>query len=334
MNHRLRQPHEPTGALILRPEVGLPGVNSAPAVIAAAGPKASKRFFEFFTANIRNPNTRRAYVRAVGDFLIWCDRRHVALEQIEPMIVAAYIEQLTRRRSAPTVKQALAAIRVLFDYLVVGQILPFNPASSVRGPKHVVKIGKTPVLNEEEARSLLDAIDTSHVVGLRDRALIGVMVYSFARVGAVVKMRIKDYESQGRRAFFVLHEKGGKFHRVPAHHKATEFLDAYLAAAGTAGELDSPLFRSARGKTKTLTENPVSESDVLRMIKRRARAAALPSKVSCHTFRATGITNYLQNGGTLEIAARIAGHESTRTTQLYNRTGDKLALDEIERVRI
>ena len=179
-----------------------------PAIIAAAGEKASRRFLEFFTAEIRNPHTRRAYAMAVSRFLAWCEKKGLALRQLQPMIVAAYIEGLQTKVAPPTVKQHLAAIRMLFDYLVVGQVLPFNPASAVRGPTYVVKVGKTPVLTPEEARSLLDSIDTSHVVGLRDRALIAVMTYSFARVGAVVGMKVRDYYCQGRKAYFHLNERG------------------------------------------------------------------------------------------------------------------------------
>jgi site-specific recombinase XerD len=117
-----------------------------PAVIADAGDQAAKRFVEFFTATIRNPHTRRAYAKATGDFFAWCERHHLALPAIEPLHVAAYVELITREKSAPTVKQHLAAIRMLFDWLVTGQVVPFNPASSVRGPKFSVKRGKTPVL--------------------------------------------------------------------------------------------------------------------------------------------------------------------------------------------
>jgi site-specific recombinase XerD len=334
------------GLVKVAKNVALDSPIQLPSVIVQAGPKAAKRFLEFFTANIRNPNTRRAYARAIGDFLRWCEEKGFKLEQLQPMLVAAYVEKLMKEKSAPTVKQNLAAIRMLFDYLVLGQIVPFNPAQAVRGPKHVVRKGKTPVLTEEEARALLASIRTDHVVGLRDRALIAVMVYSFARVGAVVKMRVKDYYRQGLRAWFILHEKGGKHHQVPAHRKAAEYVEAYLAAAvlnvggpgdgtgDTALDPNSPLFRSTRTKTRLLTERRVAENDVLRMVKRRCKEVGLPAAIGCHTFRATGITNYLEHGGTLEVAAQIAGHESTRTTQLYDRTSDELELDEIERVRI
>jgi site-specific recombinase XerD len=318
---------------VLEPEI-LPASAAAPAVIARAGVQAQRRFFEFFTANIRNRNTRQAYHRALADFFAWCDDRGFDLLDIEPIVVAAYIEYLGTIYSAPTVKQHLAAIRMCFDWLVVGQVLPMNPAASVRGPSHVIKRGKTPVLTAEEARRLLDSIDTATVVGLRDRALIGVMVYSFARVGAVINMRVEDYYQFGKRSWLRLHEKGGKFHEVPAHHNAQEYLDTYITAAGIAEDARGPLFRTAAGRTGEITVNQMTRHDALRMVKRRSRAAGLSERISCHTFRATGITAYLENGGTIENAQAIAAHESPRTTKLYDRTGDEITLDEIERILI
>jgi site-specific recombinase XerD len=310
------------------------GTATVPIVIANAGERATRRFIEFFTANIRNRNTRGAYARAVGQFLAWCESQELALERLEPVAVATYIEVLSLDRAAPTVKQHLAAIRMLLDWLVIGQVLSMNPASSVRGPKHVVKKGKTLVLSAEQARLLLDTIDCSSLVGKRDRALIGVMVYSFARVSAVVNMNVDDYWQNGKRWWLRLHEKGGKHHEVPAHHNAEAYLDEYLAAAGISGEMKSPMFRSAVGRTGLLSANRMSRKDALAMVKRRARLAGLSHRTSCHTFRATGITAYLENGGTIEKAQAIAAHESPRTTKLYDRTSDDITLDEIERIVI
>jgi hypothetical protein len=172
----------------------------APAIVAATGAHASYRFFEFFTANIRNPHTRRAYARAALDFFDWLHAKGVTrLTDIESVHVAAYIEQLQKTHSAPTAKLRLAALRHLFDWMVIGQIMPTNPASAVRGPRHIVRRGKTPVLDPAEARQLIDAIDISTVIGLRDRALIGLMVYSFARIGAAIAMRVEDVYPQNRR---------------------------------------------------------------------------------------------------------------------------------------
>jgi integrase/recombinase XerD len=305
-----------------------------PALISREGDQTTTRFLEFFTVNIRNENTRFAYIRAVGQFLAWCDERGQVLNGIAPMVVAAYIEQLTHERAPQTVKQHLAAIRMLFDWLVVGQVVPFNPAASVRGPRYSIKKGKTPVLSAGDARRLLDAIDVSHVVGLRDRALIGVMVYSFARVSAVVKMKVGDYYPNGKRYWLRLHEKGGKYHEVPAHHAAEKYLDEYIEAAGIAKDREGPLFRSSRGQSRSLMRKALNRFDAYQMVKRRVRDADVSLNIRCHSFRATGITEYLRNGGTVEKAAQIAAHESTRTTQLYNRTDDELTLDEIERIII
>lgn len=305
-----------------------------PAIIAGEGQRASKRFLEFFTANIRNHNTRLSYMRAISPFLAWCEERGLELRQVEPIAVAAYIERLTQERAPQTVKQHLAAIRMLFDWLVTGQIVPFNPAASVRGPRYSIRKGKTPVLSAQETRKLLDSIDTSHVVGLRDRALIGTMVYSFARVSAIVNMKVRDYYLQGKRYWIRLHEKGGKFHEVPAHHTAEQYLDEYIEAADIAEEKNKPLFRSTRGRSRELTTRVMSRFDAYKMIQRRAEDAGISSEIACHTFRATGITEYLRNGGTIEHAQQIAAHESPRTTKLYDRTSDAISLDEIERIVI
>ena len=315
----------------------LPGawaVEGLPAVVERAGPAAVERVVEFFTAQIRNANTRAAYAKAVTQFFTWCDERGIELDEISPVAVAAYVRGAPRACTAPpTIKQHLAAIRRLFDWLVVGQVVPWNPTAAVRGPTHVVKRGKTPVLQPGEVRLLLDSIDTSAIGGLRDRALIGVMIYSFARVSAVVNMDVDDYYQQGKRWWLRLREKGGKHHALPVHHKAEAYLDAYLADAGIAGERGSPLWRSLT-RTRELGERRMSRVDVFRMVKRRVKAAELGAAANCHTFRASGITAYLLNGGTLERAQAIAGHESPRTTQLYDRTADDITVEDIERIRV
>ena len=314
----------------------LPGnwsVDGLPPIVQRAGPRAAERVVEFFAAQIRNVNTREAYAKAVMQFFTWCDDRGLELDEISPVAVAAYVEELQGVYRAPTIKQHLAAIRRLFDWLVVGQVVPWNPTAAVRGPTHVEKRGKTPVLQPGEVRLLLDSIDTSAIGGLRDRALIGVMIYSFARVSAVVNMDVDDYYQQGKRWWLRLDEKGGKHHALPVHHKAEAYLDAYLADAGIAGERGSPLWRSLT-RTRELGERRMSRVDVFRMVKRRVKAAELGEAANCHTFRASGITAYLLNGGTLERAQAIAGHESPRTTQLYDRTADDITVEDIERIKV
>jgi site-specific recombinase XerD len=317
---------------IPRRDLARAGLENLPPVIVRAGEAAAWRFIEFFTATIRNRNTRAAYAQAITQFFAWCELKRIySLEQINPVVIGVYIE--SHSGAAPTVKQHLAAIRMLFDFLVTGQIVPTNPASSVRGPKHVVRRGKTPVLKADQARTLLDSIKLDSIVGLRDRAIIALMCFTFARVSAMVHMNTEDYYQNGKRWWVRLHEKGGKRHEVPAHHNAEAYLDEYLAAAGIRDEKKSPLFRSVDNRRK-LTANPMTRTDVLRMVKRRALEAGLPSSTCCHTFRATGITAYLENGGTIENAQAIAAHESPRTTKLYDRTSDEITLDEVERIAI
>jgi integrase len=190
------------------------------------------------------------------------------------------------------------------------------------------------VLTPEEARSLIDCIDTSSLPGLRDRALIGLMVYTFARIGAAIQMRVEDYFIQGRRGWVMLHEKGGKEHEMPTHHNLDAYLEEYIAVAGIGEDRKGWLFRTTNGRSGELTRNAMLQSDVWRMIRRRALEAGIETEIGCHTFRATGITAYLKNGGKLEIAQQMAAHESSRTTGLYDRRNDEVSLDEVERIGI
>jgi site-specific recombinase XerD len=297
----------------------------APAFVDADGARASYRFFEFFTANIRNPHTRRAYARAAVEFFDWLHARGVTrLTAIESVHVATYIEQLQKARSAPTAKLRLAALRHLFDWMVIQR----------RARPAPYRAARQDAVDPAEARQLIDAIDTTIVIGLRDRALIGLMVYSFARIGAAIGMRVEDVYSQNRRLWVRLHEKGGKQHAMPCHHNLETYLHEYLAGAGLANDPKAFLFQTYSRATGQLTGNPLPQANAYEMIQRRARAAGITTQVGNHTFRATGVTAYLKNGGTLERAAQMANHASTRTTQLYDRRAEEVTLDEVERVMI
>ena len=306
-----------------------------PALISHSGERAGVRFLEFFSANIRNPNTRRAYARAVDEFLTWCQTVDVPdLAAVAPLHVATWIELQTQTLAAPSVKQRLAAIRHLFDWLVVGQVVPHNPAASVRGPSHTSRTGKTPVLDPAEARQLLDSIDVGTLAGLRDRALIALMVFSFARIGAALSMKVEDVYTQNRRLWVRLREKGGKQHTMPCHHSLEAYLHAYLVQTGIDSDPKGPLFRTIGRGTGQLSPTVLPQANAHAMVRRRALAAGIKTPIGNHTFRATGITAYLKSGGTLENAAAMANHASTRTTQLYDRRRDEISLDEVERVRL
>jgi site-specific recombinase XerD len=306
-----------------------------PALIGDAGNAAGWRYVEFFTANINNDHTRRAYARACNRFFGWCEHHGLTLVAIRPVHVAGWVKELQEKHGAPGVKQQLAAVRMLFDWLTAGQVVQFNPASAVRGPKHVVKTGKTPVLDGAEWRKLIDSIPTVSVRDLRDRALIATLTYSFARITAALRMKVEDLRAKGTGWQIQLDEKGGKQRAMPCHHALAEALRAYIKAAGIAGDRKGWLFRTSPGHNATaVTETPMMQADAWRMIRRRAVAAGVSAPIGSHTFRATGITAYLANGGVLEHAQRMAAHESPRTTKLYDRTNEQLTQDEIERIKL
>ena len=185
-----------------------------PPMIASADDRTAWRFVDFFAVTIRNPNTREAYYRAVSRFMGWCEQRGLhRLDAIRPIHVAAYVEQLPLSR--PSVRQHLSAISRCFDWMVSGGTLDTNPATSVQRPRHVVRVGRTPVLSDDQARTLLESISIDRMAGLRDRALIATMLYTFGRVGAVIAMDVEDYRLSNHQRTFLLHEKGGKEHHVP-----------------------------------------------------------------------------------------------------------------------
>ncbi len=174
------------------------------------------------------------------------------------------IEELQRARSAPTAKLRLAALRHLFDWMVMGQIMPTNPAAAVRGPRHIVRRGKTPVLDPAEARQLIDAIDATTVIGLRDRALIGLMVYSFARIGAAIGMRVEDVYTQNRRLWVRLHEKGGKQHAMPCHHNLRGLPSRLHRRRGARGRSEGAVVPDLQPRDRPAHRQPPAPSERLR----------------------------------------------------------------------
>jgi integrase len=147
-------------------------------------------------------------------------------------------------------------------------------------------------------------------------------------------MTVGDVYVQERRLWVNLHEKGGKFVALPFHHDLDTYLHGDLDGTGIAADAAAPLFRTIQRGTGKLSRTPLPQQNAHDMIRRRMAAAGIATLAGNHTFRATGITAYLKNGGTLEGAAAIASHASTRTTRLYDRRSDEITLDEIERMRI
>lgn len=257
-----------------------------PALIADAGERAAHATLEFFTARIPNAHTRRAYGRAVAAFCHWCHGR-VSLQDLSAPTVSAYLAGLRNDGeglSLVSFKLTASAIRHWLDFLTERGVLGYNPARSVRTERLVVREGKTPVFSRDDGRRLFASLDaeaaTGDILALRDRALMAVMLYGFVRVGAAVGMRVRDFEDEGEHASLVLREKGGKERRIACHHKTRHYLRAYIAAAGFEARAKEPLFQTAPGRRPVLTGEAMSTFDARRAVRRRCRAAALPSSIA------------------------------------------------------
>lgn len=304
-----------------------------PPIITEAGKAAEFAWDEFFTGGIRNAHTRIAYSRAVRHFLAWLAPRGVALTQITPGMVGAYLDQ--HPGSPPTKKLQLAAIRGLFDTLVNRHVIVLNPALTVRGERYEVVEGKTPEITIEQARQLLASIKTETAVGLRDRAIIAMLIYTAARAGAIAKLKPRHFVWDGSQYALRFEEKGGKSREIPVRHDLQLYILAYLDAAGLkdAGR-DTPLFRTAYRKSGRLTASAMTGVDLCRMVKRRLKEACLPTRLSPHSFRVTTVTDLLTQGVPLEDVQYLAGHADPRTTRLYDRRQKKVTRNTVERISI
>jgi site-specific recombinase XerD len=310
-----------------------PSTASVPSLIAAGGAASRFAWEEFLHGQLRNPHTRRAYRRAATRFLRWCEHRGLSLPTITPAHVGQYLDGLPDAVSSK--KVYLAAIRHLFDTLVLRHAVVLNPAASVRGERYQVIEGKTPEIAIEQARRLLASIDTHHVVGLRDRAIIAMLIYTAARIGAVARLQIRDFFDAGDQYCLRFLDKGGKSREIPVRHDLQGFLFDYLSAAGLRGApCDSPLFRSTIRRTRILTDLGMTAGDIGRMVKRRLRDAGLSNRLSPHSFRVTTITDLLAQGVPLEDVQHLAGHSDPRTTRLYDRRQRRVTRNIVERISI
>jgi site-specific recombinase XerD len=304
-----------------------------PSQVTAAGASAAFAWEEFFLGICRNPHTRSAYLRAVRQFLRWVEPQEVPLERLTPGMVGAWLDQ--HPGSPATKKVALAALRAFFDVLVQRHLLILNPAASVRGERYQVIEGKTPEIGADQARRLLAAIDSTTVVGLRDRAIIATLIYTAARAGAVAKLQLRHFTWDGTQFLLRFGEKGGKSREIPVRHDLQVMIQEYLAAAGLTEEpKDRPLFRTAMGRTGRLTAQGMSGLDICRMVKRRLRDAGLPGRLSPHSFRVATVTDLLTQGVPLEDVQYLAGHADPRTTRLYDRRQKKVTRNIVERISI
>lgn len=307
---------------------------TVPAMVRRAGNGAKFAWNEFFFAKVRSPHTRRAYLRSINRFLAWCDERSLELNQISPADVGQFMDSLDLAVSSK--KQSLAAIRHLFDGMVNRHAMVLNPAASVRGERYSVVEGKTPEITVKQARKLLQSIDTADIVGLRDKAIISVLIYTAARVGAVSKLRVKNLYDSGDQYCLHFDDKGGKSREIPVRHDLQLLLFNYLQGADLQlGHDDTrPLFTTSIRKTKELTMRPMTAGDIGRMVKRRMGACGLPKRLSPHSFRVTTITDLLEQGVPLEDVQNLAGHADPRTTRLYDRRKQKITRNIVERISV
>ena len=224
---------------------------------------------------------------------------------------------------------------MFFDWLVTGQLLAFNPAAAVRGPKHVVKKGKTPVLTAEEARYLSTASTPCTLIGLRDRALIAVMVYSFARIGAVVGMKVEDYYQKASAAGFGCTKKAASSTKCPPITTPKTYLTNTSKRPGIAADRKAPLFRSAAGRTGTLTDQALRRNNALDMVKRRAKAVGpVRTDLQPHASGPPASPPTWKTAAPSRRPSRSPPTNRPKTTKLYDRTSDQITLDEVERIII
>ena len=331
-----------------------------PPVILDAGQYATFGYVEFFSATIRNPNTTKAYRRAVDRFLAWCEDRGLEFREVSSAVIAEYLDEHLVKANGqplanPSKKLHLAALKHFYDIQERRHGVPMNPATAVRGPGHKVAKGKTRPFQKGQVKKLLASIDTTTIVGLRDRAILAVLYWTACRAGACAKLRLRDYYPDGERWWFYFGEKGDKAHTVKANHTLQAYIKAYIEAADIGHQpTDWPLFRSAMKRKKGETHAPrltpyqppdrhtpskargvLTGNDILRIVKRRLKTAGLPPDTfTAHSFRSTTATNLRKKGIPRDQVQYLLGHADARTTALYDHSDDEQAQDIVDQITL
>ena len=318
-------------------------VSRIPTAVVEAGPAAQYAWEEFFDGQIENENTKAAYLNAVKRFLSYC--QDTPLVQIRPKHVSDYLKSLTdtkektredKKVSASTKKLHLAAIRHFFDYQVMRHAVIINPATSVRGEKLKITEGKTVPLSTDQVNKLFNSIDRDTPVDYRDYAIIATLSFTLGRVGAVVKLRVKDFYDGGDQWYLHMDEKGGNSREIPVRHDLWRYITDYMREAEILqDDKDAPLFRNApKGRAKWLTDKPMITLNIWYMLKRRLRDAELPTKMTPHSFRAGMATHLLEQGVPLEEVQHLLGHADPRTTKIYDHRKKVVTRNIVERISI
>jgi site-specific recombinase XerD len=310
--------------------------DALPEIIHRAGANAVFAAQEFFFGTLRNEHTQRAYLHAVKRFLKWAEKHGGGeLTRIAPWHVGQYFTKLAKTTSIATRNQHLSALRHFFDGMVTRHAIMLNPALSVRGERYSVIEGKTPEIPIPDARKLLASLDTSHVVGLRDRAMLAVLVYTGSRAGAVARLNRGNFYHSGQQWMLHFEEKGGKSREIPVRHDLQEMISAYIDAAGLReAPKDTPLFQSALKKKRRLSGNAIHVNDICRMMKRRLKDFAMPLLYSPHSFRVTTITDLLEQNVPREDVQHLAGHADPRTTNLYDRRERRIKKNIVDKISV
>lgn len=292
--------------------------------------KTAETLLNILEGRISNANTRGAYKIAWRSFFVFCSEYNLTLERVKPYHVGMWLKRHTG--SVSTQRQHLAAVRLLFDHLLEQGVLDINPAARAKPPRMGRETSPTPVFELEEIKTLFETINGGSLLHIRDKALFSVLLYSWARVSALVALKVEDYYQRKGERWLRLQEKRGKIHEVPVHSKAREAVDHWLQVSGLETNPAAPLFPAFGKDKKTIQLRHLSRTSIWKLVQARVRASGLEKRVCCHSFRATGITEYMNAGGALDIAQRIAGHAELSTTKIYDRSKDRVTIAEIERV--
>ena len=311
----------------------LPARRGAREVVERAGAGACLAAEEFFVGQLRNPHTRRAYRRHVLAFLDSCDERGIELAWVSPGDAAAFIDAL-----APSIanqRMALAALRRFFDRLVTRHAVMLNPFDSVQGPPRASLDGKTPEITPAQATRLLESVDCSRHAGVRDRAILGTLAGTGARVGAVAKLRMRDLRDYGDYRSLRFAEKRGKEREIPLRLDLNQWIQAYVLLVDDFADGDAPLFRPLHANSRTrFARRFITPYTIRAMLKRRLQDAGLPSIFSPHSFRAMVVTDLLQQGVPMEDVQYLVGHSHPSTTQIYDRRARKVTRNIVERISL
>ena len=307
--------------------------SNAHALIEQAGGGAMLAAEEFFLAGLRNRHTRRAYGRHAIGFLDWCGERQKSLAAVTPGDAAAWIE--TMSESASTQRVALAALRRFFALLVTRHAVLLNPFDSVQGPRRDDRReGKAPLITPPQVQHLLRTIDLSRPVGFRDRAVIGTLAGTGARVGAVSRLRLLDVRDHGDHRALRVREKRGVVREIPLRTDLDGWIHAYVLFVDDEEDPARPLFRPLELPTRRFADRPMPPVTIRAMLKRRLRDADLPSIITPHSFRAMVVTDLLTQGVAIEDVQYLVGHAHSSTTQIYDRRARCVSRNTVERISI